>query len=461
MSTFQTHLNQPLESSAPLILVTDDDDIMRTMVYETLIQLGYRVIQASSGQDCLKAYLHYSPDLVLLDLEMPEMNGIQCCQELRSLTKNDLSPILIMSASTHPEAMEQAFAAGATDYLTKPISWPIFKQRVQQALQTKQTIADLERQLQQERSISIALKTQLREQTAQHIQLYQSAQAQTARLERLNQLKDSLLNTASHELRSPLTNMSLAIQMLEQQLQCILHQAETLISPRLNLHKVFAYLKILRDQCQREIHLINNLLDLKHLEAGEHPLFPELFDLPAWLPSVMGSFAQRVSERQQILQIQIAPDLPSIKTDPSLLERILTELLTNACKYTPPNATITVTAQKVITPSSEEKESSSFVQICVSNTGVEIPVEALSRIFDPFYRVPKGDRWKQGGSGLGLTLVQKMAQRLQGTIQVSSANSVTQFIVELPFTLDENESGCAIVEPTSIKTHKPAVKENV
>lgn len=416
----------------PLILITDDDDISRAMVYETLRQLGYQVIQASSGQECLDAYLRYSPDLVLLDLEMPGMNGFQCCQRLRSLAQDVPTPVLIMSASIQPEAMEQAFAVGATDYLTKPLNWPILKQRVQYTLQTQQTIAELKRQLQREQAISITLENQLQAQAAQHNKLYQAAQAKTAELEHLNQIKDSLLNTVSHELRSPLTNMSLAAEMLERHLQFLFNQAGTMVSTDLDLQKVLSYLKILRDQCQREIYLVNNLLDLKHLDLGEHPLLPETLNLADWLASIVELFGQRTRERQQILQIQIAADLPAFKTDPLLLERILTELLTNACKYTPSGATITVVAQEVTIPRSEENLSSPEIQIRVSNTGVEIPAEALPRIFDPFYRIPKSDRWKQGGSGLGLALVQKMVQQLQGTVQVSSTNNLTEFVVELP-----------------------------
>lgn len=463
MSTSSISSHQPLQPLTPLILVADDDDISRAMFYEALSQVGYRVIQASNGQECLTAYLRYSPDLVLLDLEMPGMNGFQCCQKLQSLISNAPASVIIVSAFTNPESMEQAFAVGATDYLTKPILWPLLKQRVQYVLQTRQTIANLKRQLQQEQSTALALETQLQEQADEHIQFYQTVQAQVGQLEHLNQLKDELLNTVSHELRSPLSNMSLAIQMLEKHLELILNQTETLLSSRLELQKVLSYLKVLRDQCQREIYLVNNLLDLQHLETGKQPLFPELLDLSEWLPSVMAPFLQRANERQQSLQIQAASKLPFIKTDPLLLERILTELLMNACKYAPPQATITVSVQEGMI-SCCPAGALSFcrtIQICVSNTGVEIPVEALSQIFDPFYRVPKSDRWKQGGSGLGLALVQKMVQHLQGTVQVCSAPDLTQFTIELPLALNGNETDFAIAEPASIKTYKPVVRESV
>ena len=104
------------------------------------------------------------------------------------------------------------------------------------------------------------------------------------------------------------------------------------------------------------------------------------------------------------------------------MRRILAELLNNACKYTPPGESIHL---KVIA------ELGQF-QLQVSNTGVEIPVQELPRIFDKFYRIPRGDRWEQGGAGLGLALVKGLVNRLAGSIRVESEARRTCFTVELP-----------------------------
>jgi signal transduction histidine kinase len=330
--------------------------------------------------------------------------------------------------------MEQTFTAGATDYITKPINWPILQRRMQQALQTRQAIANLERQLQQARANSVALETQLQEQTAHHVQFYQMAQVRTKELEQLIQLKDGLLNRVSHELRSPLTNMSLAVEMLFQQFHLILAQKETALFLRVNLEKILTYLDILRRQCKREIQLINNLLDLQLLDTGRHPLSIEVLNLGDWLTTIIQPFWQRTRERQQSLQLLTLPDLPAIQTDASILEQVVSELLTNACKYTPPQGKITITTHAVVIQPSESSSDPTYsvIHISVSNTGTEIPAEVLPKIFEPFYRVPKGDRWQQGGTGLGLALVQRMMEHLGGTIHVSSTANQTHFTVELP-----------------------------
>ncbi len=109
--------------------------------------------------------------------------------------------------------------------------------------------------------------------------------------------------------------------------------------------------------------------------------------------------------------------------DSTSLERILAELLNNACKYTPPGERITMTACAA----------NGVIQLKVSNSGVEIPAHELPRIFDKFYRVPSADPWKQGGTGLGLALVQKLAEHLGACIWVESASGQTCFTIEFSY----------------------------
>lgn len=231
-----------------------------------------------------------------------------------------------------------------------------------------------------------------------------------AELEKLNQLKDDFLSTVSHELRTPMSNMKMAIQMLKV-------SSSALRSQR--------YLEILQGECAREIELINNLLDLQRLEATSYPIFHnEAVFLQEWLPSMVEPFRVRMQERQQTLQINLPPNLPPLLTDRSSLERMLTELLNNACKYTSAGGKIVISIRQ------ESNGGESSTIFTISNSAA-IPAEELPRIFEKFYRIPKADRWKQGGTGLGLALVQKLVEHLQGTIQVESSEGWTTFTVQL------------------------------
>ena len=264
------------------------------------------------------------------------------------------------------------------------------------------------------RMMGVIMDITERKQAAEQIRV---SQQETVELKKLNQLKDDFLSTVSHELRTPMTSIKTAVSMLE----LVLKQAGVLNAEP---NRVAQYLQILRKECDREISLINDLLALSSLEAEDKLLCLSALDLSTWISPIVESFAERTRSQQQSLEIDIPPDLPKLTTDESNLERILTELLDNACKYTPASERIVVTAKAEI----------DSLQLQVSNSGVEIPASERSRIFDKFYRIPNNDPWKHGGTGVGLALVKKLVKRLEGTIQATASFGWTSLIVELPLT---------------------------
>lgn len=245
-------------------------------------------------------------------------------------------------------------------------------------------------------------------------QLYQAAQAQVQELERLNHLKDDFLSSVSHELRTPMSNMRMAIQMLEVSLRPtgLLEASET-------PHR---YFRILKEECSRETNLINDLLDLARLDAHHEPLVLNTLRLQRWVQKVIEPFMSRFQQQQQTLINELPADLPPLTTDFFHLERVLGELLQNACKYTPAQESIRLSAQVV----------PEGMAIHVCNSGVDIPEAELAHVFDKFYRVPKNDPWKHGGTGLGLALVKKLTEHLNGTITAHSGDRWTCFTVTLP-----------------------------
>lgn len=250
--------------------------------------------------------------------------------------------------------------------------------------------------------------------------LYQTAQAQVTALEALNQLKDDFLSTVSHELRTPMSNMKMAIHMLKT-VTTTERQAK--------------YLDILQAECTREIELINDLLDLQRLEASAYPVLLELVDLEACLLSLVEPFYARTSDRQQTLTVSLPSDLPHCLTDKATLERVIAELLNNACKYTAPGNTIRLTVEADSASKFKRSQTMASVKLTVSNQA-EISRSELPHIFEKFYRVPNSDPWRQGGTGLGLALVQRLTAKLEGVILVESTNGWTHFSVQLPIAID-------------------------
>lgn len=215
--------------------------------------------------------------------------------------------------------------------------------------------------------------------------LYQLAQTQVIELEKLDRLKKEFLRSLSRELRTPITSINLAAQTLESLLQQI-GVTEIELVPQL--------LQILHNECHRESKLIDDLLTLTYLEADAEPKTPIIIELQTWLPPIVESFRERASCQRLKLHLSISRELPLLETDVTDLERIITELLNNACKFTPAGGAIAVSvSQKADT-----------VLVSISNSGVEIAQNEISRIFEPFYRIPNNDPWRYGGSGLGANI---------------------------------------------------------
>lgn len=192
------------------------------------------------------------------------------------------------------------------------------------------------------------------------------------------------------------------------------------------------YLEILQTECSRETEFINDLLDLQQMKSSSLPLLLcETISLQELLPGIAAPFQLRTKQRQQVLRLNMAPDLPTLVTNRPSLERVFTELLNNARKYTPAGGEIILSVERNFSPALTSADTTSVSVFTVSNC-VEIPATELGRVFEKFYRVPQADRWQQEGTGLGLALVKKLVEQLQGTICVDNSNGWTTFTVTLP-----------------------------
>ncbi|MEA5582558.1 ATP-binding protein [Nodularia harveyana UHCC-0300] len=252
---------------------------------------------------------------------------------------------------------------------------------------------------------------------------------QLVEMQKFNQLKEDFLTTTSHEMRTPLSNIKMTICMLEHTLNenRILESAAPATSWSLN-----RYLNILREQCEQELELVDDLLYMRIIDADFYPLELITIKIQDWLPEVSEVFQELVQTKKQSLKVDVSPNLPAVLSDISLLTRVVSELLRNACQYTPDAEKIIVNAQLVTDTDSEIP----LFEIIVSNSGVNIPTEEQALIFDPFYRITQGDHWENEGTGLGLALVKKIVQYLEGKIIVTSTEGLTTFTVQLPLKLE-------------------------
>ncbi|BAZ04434.1 hybrid sensor histidine kinase/response regulator [Calothrix sp. NIES-3974] len=556
------------------ILIVDDYPSNLRVLFTFLEEAGYRVLAVQNGENALQIVESNRPDLILLDILMPGMDGFEVCQRLQAKPSTSSIPIIFLTALSETENKLKGFELGGVDYVTKPIEKQELLARIQthlslqkmrqnlklhnqkleaeievrkqiekrlwektfllqqavdfeglvrritekicdsldenQILQTateelyrvlqidscqielhdeSQQIAkiafvyrpdtsglknsdrnladfpELQQQLSQQKPIQfvdislqllpnqqkytrlgcpiienhginrylgtlwllkdqgevfaemeIHLAQQVANQCAiaiRQARLYEASQQQVKELEKLNQVKDNFLKSISHELRSPLSTMQLSIQTIEKMLQM---EGISYRSP-----KFTRVVDIFYRNCQRYNRLVDDLLTLCYLDAKVGNRNWEWINLQVWIPEIAQNFLERIQNQQQELVLNIPTELPLLYTDNSILERIVTELLTNACKYTPAGEKITISTQV-------EQEQ---ILMTISNSGIEIPPPEQERIFDQFYRIPNNDPWQYGGTGLGLALVKKMVELLGATIAVTSGNGETQFTLRL------------------------------
>jgi GAF domain-containing protein/anti-sigma regulatory factor (Ser/Thr protein kinase) len=240
--------------------------------------------------------------------------------------------------------------------------------------------------------------------------LYEIAQDQVKSLERLNTLKDDFLKTISHELKTPMSSILAASQTLEK-------LVETKGIRAIKSSQFQRVFQIFKTACQKQSKLVSDLLTLCYVDAENTPLTPEWIDLQVLIPLWVKPFQEQIEHHQQRLTMNLPASLSLIQSDIALLERIVNELLTNACKYTPSQGEIIITATEM-----DQK-----VTLSISNSGVEIPLQEQELIFDKFYRIPSHDPWQYGGTGIGLALVKKLVSLLGAKIQVHSQAAQTTF----------------------------------
>lgn len=351
-------------SKGNVLLVDDTLDNLR-LLSSILSDQGYKVRSVIRGSMALTAVQASPPELILLDITMPEMSGYEVCQRLKQDPKTAEIPVIFISALDDIVDKVKAFGVGGIDYISKPF-------HLEEVLARVNTHITLGRQR-------------------------QALQQQKQEIANLSQLKDRLLSTVSHDLKSPLT----VILGLSKLMQATLELGD-LTQQREMLARIQA-------SGEKMLNLVTDLLDLSRIEEGMQ-LQLEPIDLVTLIQHQV--LAIEFSARQKQISIRVLlPDQPlRVQADTRRIEQVLGNLLSNAIKYTPSQGQITISTE--VTPP--------WVKVHVQDTGFGIPANALERIFDRFYRVDLPQHQQETGTGLGLAIAKEIMTQHKGDLTVSS-----------------------------------------
>jgi len=365
-----------------------------------------QVIAADSGVAALNIVMKQPVDLVIMDIQMPGMDGFETAQMMRSWKKMEQIPIVFLTAAYKSTEFEQrGFAVGAADYLTKPIDTAQLISRINSYL----------RFIRQEHQHQQELEHKVQERTVELSQANQQLQEAKLFAEAANLAKSRFLANMSHELRTPLNAILGYCEMLQESMED-LGEAECLS----DLQKIQLSGKQL-------LELISQLLDLSKIEMGRMTVSYETVDLPTFLHEVTNLVQPLMDKRNNAFHYSYQEDIPkAIYIDVTKVRQTLLNLLDNAAKFTEDGqVTFAVTV--------EIQDSQEWVSFRITDTGIGITSEQLSQLFQIFTQADASPTRKYGGTGLGLAISKQFTEMMGGTFSVQSEfNQGTTVWVKLP-----------------------------
>jgi len=364
------------------IIAVDDNLENLTALKNTLKDL-YEVYPCPSAARMFSLLEHVQPDLILLDVEMPEMNGYDAARKLKSETQTSDIPVIFLTSMSDAQSEMEGLAIGAIDYIRKPFVAPLLLQRIKTHLSI----------FEQEREIIHLLELKTEE-----VKLREAAELEA---ENASRAKGEFLSHMSHEIRSPLNAVIGMINIANEEN---------------DLDKIKLYLGKADNAAKQVLGVINDILDMSKIEANKLELSLGEFDFKKMITNIIDVTGIRAQEKHQQIAVNMNPNLPLfVISDELRLSQVITNLMTNAIKFTPENGKVTLSAEKL-----EEKDGEITIRVEVADSGIGISPEQQKKLFQAYNQADASITGKFGGTGLGLVISKRIIELMQGTIWIES-----------------------------------------
>jgi len=398
-----------------VILVVDDHLSNIKLLELYLAPEGYEIITATSGEEALEKVSVNQIDLILLDVIMPGMDGIDVTRRIRQNNSNRLLPIILVTALRDTEDRIKGIEAGCDDFISKPVNKFELLARIRALLKVKvydNLMSNYRAKLESEvtmrteelkhamESIVIANK-KLSFQNKEKEQLVAELIIEKGKAELANVAKSQFLANMSHELRTPIHGLMGMMQLLEM----------TELT-----EKQQEYLCISKTSSNALLVIINHILDYSKIEAGIIQLKKTTFDIEKVINDVASLFKSAAIEKGLFMEISIEENVPNkVIGDPFRLRQIISNLMGNAVKYTQ-EGQICISISTIERLNNEEVK----LQFSVKDTGIGIPKSKTAVLFESFNQADNSNTRKYGGIGLGLSISKSLAELMAGEMWVES-----------------------------------------
>jgi len=384
--------------SQPKILIVDDTVENLNVLTTLLGRQNLEILQAVDGETAIELARSHHPDLILLDIILPDLSGYEVCQYLKSQLDLKDIPIIFMSALDAPVDKVRSFECGGIDYITKPFFLVEVIARIENQLKLKELQSQLliqNQQLIQE----INFRKQVEEDILNNL----------LKMQEISRLKSQFISIISHEFKTPLATIQLAADLLAH------HQLnpERREERYEQVKSCIFYMNSLLESAIFTEDLNNNTIDLE-LKTVEFQSFFE---------NIINTCKSTLSDTHELVTTIDGP-AQEIKIDPTLIRQIVSNLISNAIKYSPKGGKILIDVSMSVDQ----------ITFKIKDHGIGIPPEDQPHLFELFYRGSNISTIR--GTGLGLAIVYRAVQLLQGDLQFSSAiGEGTEFLVKMPYGL--------------------------
>jgi len=351
-----------------LILIVEDDHLQRSLIRECLEVAGFACAEAEDGDDGLEQCLALDPDLVILDVMMPGRDGYSVCAEIRRNPKTCNIPVLMVTGLEDVDSVERSFQAGATNFLMKPINFPLLPYTLKYMLRS----SAMEQKIQEARCLA----------------------------EDSSAAKSQFLATMSHELRTPLN--------------AILGFSEMVFTEVLGPEgypRYLTYAKDIHESAEHLLQIVGDILDLSKIDSGKLELREDVASVVDLVEQAVSMVQHRAKEAGLDLQLQIAEDLPLLRIDVLRLKQVLINIMGNSIKFTPSGGKVSIRARA---------ESDGQLALVVEDNGIGIAPDQLEKALSPFGQVDGDLNRNYEGTGLGLTISKRLAKLLGVHFKIES-----------------------------------------
>jgi len=380
------------------ILVVDDRADKLLVLGSLLEPLQQNVVLVHSGEEALKKMLEHDFAVILMDVNMPTMDGLETAALIRNRRKTAHTPIIFITAYADEMHTARGYSLGAVDYILTPIVPDVLRTKVK-------VFVDL-----------YLMSSQIKDQAEQRIALAEEQAARLAaeetnrRLREADERKDEFLAMLSHELRNPMSAIRNAVEIMKLGME--------------NPEKARFARDVIDRQSAQLARLVDDLLDISRITRGKIELRLQQFDLAQAIRSAVETNRSLIEARRHKMQVTVPKRPVAFNGDFARTVQIVANLVHNAAKYTAEGGKLSVSTG----------QEASVAVIRVRDSGIGIPEDRLADIFGPFVQLSNGSDETHGGLGVGLTLVKTLAELHGGTVEARSAGPGrgSEFIVRLP-----------------------------